>query len=228
MAENVPAAEVVAVATWAPLKSTATVSLPPNPAPVTVTVEVGGPELGFKVMLVVTAAAGAADKPTARTTPTAAAASTRGPQRQRENRAAKTLTEPMACWSVRTGPPPPPQEARNPRRPVTGTAGPLASTKQPQVGAGAPLAALSVTASQPQGNRGVSARRLHRSAAHSMIKRGARSVGPNLAGPDRPGHPGVSRPVRRHRVRSLARHRSRSTRYNTARAAAPGAALRGH
>jgi len=54
----------------APLKSTATVSLALNPVPVTVTVEVGGPELGFKVMLAVTAAAGDADKPTARTMPT--------------------------------------------------------------------------------------------------------------------------------------------------------------
>jgi hypothetical protein len=117
VAENVPAAEVVAVATWVPLKSTATVSLPPNPAPVTVTVEVGGPELGFKVMLAVTAAAGDADKPTARTMPTTAAVSTPDPQRQREPQVAKTLTEPVACRSVRTGPPPPPRRPAGPAAP---------------------------------------------------------------------------------------------------------------
>ena len=83
VAENVPVGEVVAAATWVPLKSTATVSLAPDPVPVTVTFEVGGPELGFRAMLVVTAAAGDANMPTARTLP-AAGASTRDRPRQRE------------------------------------------------------------------------------------------------------------------------------------------------
>ena len=56
VAENVPVDEVVALATWVALKSTTTVSLAPNPVPFTVTVEVGGPTLGFRVMLVVAAA----------------------------------------------------------------------------------------------------------------------------------------------------------------------------
>jgi hypothetical protein len=56
--ENVPVDEVVAVATWEALKSTATVSLAPNPVPFTVTVEAGGPAPGFTVMPAVAAATG--------------------------------------------------------------------------------------------------------------------------------------------------------------------------
>ena len=114
---NVPVDVVVAVATWVPLKSTATVSLAPNPVPVTVTFEVGGPEPGFRAMLAVTAAAGDAKMPTARTMPAAAAISTRDPLRQRENPVARTLTEPVACWGMRTGPPPPPRRPAAPAAP---------------------------------------------------------------------------------------------------------------
>jgi len=143
--ENVPVAAVVAVATWVPLKSTATVSLAPNPAPVTVTFEVGGPAFGFSMMLVVTAAAGEANTPTARTVP-AVTASTRDRPRQRGNRVARTLTEPMACRSIRTGPPPPPQEARRPSRPRN--PGRLAAgiDETNASGGGTPLAGMSVTA----------------------------------------------------------------------------------
>src|SRR5215469_13430838 len=126
VAENVPVDEVAAVATWVPLKSTATVSLAPNPAPVTVTFVVGGPTAGFRVMLVVAAAAGAADKPTASITLAAASVSTRDRPRRPENpaisrarsgRAVRTLTERVTSWHVRTGPPPPPQEAPRPSAP---------------------------------------------------------------------------------------------------------------
>jgi hypothetical protein len=61
-AVNVPVDVVVIVdgrvATWAALKYTLTVSLTPNPAPVTVTLVVGGPTFGVSVMPVVTAATG--------------------------------------------------------------------------------------------------------------------------------------------------------------------------
>jgi len=129
-----------------PLKSTKTVSLAPNPAPVTVTFEVGGPALGFSVMLVVTAAAGAADNPTASNTLAAATVSTRDRPRQRDNQVARTLTEPVACWGIRTTPPPPPQEARKPSRPYN--QGKLAAgiNETNASGGGTPLAGLSVTA----------------------------------------------------------------------------------
>jgi hypothetical protein len=46
------------VATWLASKSTRIVSLAPNPIPLTLTLVVGGPTLGFRVILVVTAATG--------------------------------------------------------------------------------------------------------------------------------------------------------------------------
>ena len=46
------------VATWAALKYTLTVSLGPNPVPLTATRVVGGPTVGVRLMLVVAAAPG--------------------------------------------------------------------------------------------------------------------------------------------------------------------------
>ena len=114
--ENVPVGAVVAVATWAAPKSTATVSLAPNPPPFIVTLVVGGPKPGFRVMLVVTAATGAANRPRARTVPAAATVSSRDRTHQRKSPAitrasstgtARILTERVASWGVRTGLPPP-------------------------------------------------------------------------------------------------------------------------
>jgi hypothetical protein len=99
---------------------------------------VGGPDVGFTVMLGVLAlaAAGDANTPAASITLAAATVSTCDRLWQRENRVVRTLTEPVACWGIRTGPPPPPQEARRASRPVTGTGGLLASAKHTQVVAG--------------------------------------------------------------------------------------------
>lgn len=43
--------EVAAVASWVVLKSAVTVSLTPNPEPDTLTLVVGGPDVGFMMML---------------------------------------------------------------------------------------------------------------------------------------------------------------------------------
>jgi len=73
-----------------------------------VIVEVGGAALGFRVMLAVTAAAGDAKKPTAKTMP-AAMVSTRDRLRQSENpatipayRPARPRLEEIACMFMET------------------------------------------------------------------------------------------------------------------------------
>src|SRR5438132_4354562 len=87
-AVNVPADVVVivdgTVATWPALKDTLTVSLAPKPAPFTVTLVVGGPTLGLRVIPVVRAATGCAKMPRARIAVTARAVSARAdPARRR-------------------------------------------------------------------------------------------------------------------------------------------------
>ena len=156
LVENVPVGAVVAVATWVVPKSTATVSLAPNPAPFTVTLVVGGPTPAFRVMPVVAAPTGAAKRPRAkaRTVPAAAPASSRGRARRDETPAitrakrsgiVRILIGRVASWDVRTGCHLPPGRPAGSAGPVTGTAGPLASAEQPQVGAGTPLAGPSMT-----------------------------------------------------------------------------------
>jgi len=58
--ESDPVDEVVGLATWVLLKSTTTVSLAPNPVPVTATLVVGGPTFGDSVMAALVAQAGPA------------------------------------------------------------------------------------------------------------------------------------------------------------------------